>query len=185
MEVNMASEQCAEFILPCDNRTKVKLLLLTNVTNCNEIKKEVRAGKIDACLLRNSLIIDELQVQVATNMAVNAKNLNQMKTRNIFTEIIYFMSCSRNISDSLTKFSVQDNDTSLLAIIIDDDEENRKVSKLLNQVKGQLTSHFDQLKQLSDIDEIKKIYKIKTEESELELTESVVSRISTKEIATF
>ena len=97
-----------------------------------------------------------------------------MKTRTINTEILFNLSSSTNISDSLNKFGSQDSDKSFLVVSVDKDLESVK-----SFIQGEW-SDVNQLSEQLDKDLLIKVHKLKPDEM-TDLIGSLCSRISAKD----
>jgi len=156
------------------------LLFYTDLQNGSEIRAKIMDVSLQCAVLKPRYILDPFQVLVATQLAVNAKLDQTMKTRSVYSEIIFNMSPNKKIADSLKMFGIEDNDKEALIVILDE----MSVENVQNAIKGCVTD-ITEISKFSKVEEIKKIYKIR--EAELEvgtLLEAVINRISTKAIVT-
>ena len=92
----------------------------------------------------------------------------------INTEILYNLSSSTNITDSLKKFGGQDDDESFVVVSFESD-----IKELIKVFDGEWVD-MNQLQQHIDKELLKKIHKLKLEELD-DLTGSLCSRISGKD----
>ncbi|XP_033115268.1 EKC/KEOPS complex subunit Tprkb-like [Anneissia japonica] len=162
--------------------SSVSLALFGNVKNAEEIKKHIGSGNIDAAIVSPVLVADAFQVLVATNKAIYNQKNGKLKTRSVNSEILYSISPSKNIGESFKLFSFQ-NDASHLLVVVLNDESNDKFNVLQKRIVGDLIP-LENLKEISDIDRIKQVYKIPDEELKYSsLVQSVVSRIATKDVS--
>lgn len=158
------------------------LLLFTNVTNTSEVREKIITGKLPCCVVKASLINDAFQAVVAANKAaLNAKE-NRLVTRTMYTETLFCLSMSKNISRSLTEFGINDSDKNILVILIHKlDEEQSTLEKILGSIEGERIP-ISKIQEFTDINLVKKIYKIDGDELRVSsLTDAIVSRISGKE----
>lgn len=158
------------------------LLLFANVVNTSEIREKLVAGKLRCCVAKASLVTDPIQAVVAANKAaLNAKR-NQLITRTVYTEILFYFSMSKNISRSLAEFGISDGDRNILVILIHKlGEEQAMLEEVLGSVKGERIP-ISRLQEFTDVNLIKKTYKINEDELRVSsLADAVVSRISCKE----
>ncbi|KYN05707.1 PREDICTED: EKC/KEOPS complex subunit TPRKB-like [Cyphomyrmex costatus] len=158
------------------------LLMFTNVTNTAEIREKLIAGKLQCCIVKVALVTDAFQVIVAANKAaLNAKR-NQLITKNIYTEVLFTMSMSKNISRSLIEFGISDSDKDILVLLIYKlDEKEAVMKEILKSIKGEKVS-ISRLQEFTDANLVKKTYKINDEELQnSSLLDAVVSKISCKE----
>ena len=88
-------------------------LLFREVTNAPEVRQACVAGKFRSdpsqngsgivSILKPHLILDPMQLKAAVSKAVVAflARPSRMKTRSLDTEIVYYLSSSKSISDAL------------------------------------------------------------------------------------
>jgi len=163
------------------SKCQPKLCLYRNVENTSAIHGKILKGELRCAALNPIYILDQFQVLTATQQSINSFTNDTMKTRSIYSEIIYNMSPNKKISDSLKLFGLKKWDTAILFVLLHEMNEN----ELESIVQGELTD-IDKVRELCDEKEIKKIYKIKEEELKVgSLLEAVINRISTKDIITF
>ncbi|XP_060517731.1 EKC/KEOPS complex subunit TPRKB-like [Cylas formicarius] len=167
------------YIVDLDNETNtaIRVQLYEDVKNTEMLKTQLLSGKLKCCIIKPSLILDVLQVIVAANKAVTARKIT---TKSIYTEILFNLSPSNNITQSLQRFGIGDNDTTLLVVsLVKKDDSNDNV---FTSVVGHELD-ISELGCLADLHALKRIYKISEKESHsLELLDSIVSRIACKEI---
>lgn len=157
------------------------LHLFTNVANTSEIREKLVAGKLDCCVVKPSLIIDAFQLVVAANKAaLNAKR-NQLITKTVYTEVLFYLSMSKNISRSLSEFGISDSDKNILVILIYKLGEEQAILEVLRNVKGERIP-ISRLQEFTNVNLVRKTYKIDEDELQVSsLANAVVSRISCKE----
>lgn len=161
------------------------LRLFTDVANTPEIREKLVAGKLRCCVARVSLITDAFQAVVAANKAALGAKRNQLITKTVHTEVLFYLSMSKNISRSLTEFGINDSDRNILVILIHKlGEEQAVLEEILESVKGKRTP-ISRLQEFTDVNLVKKTYKIDEDELRVSnLTDAVVSRICCKEFMT-
>ncbi|EFN76468.1 TP53RK-binding protein [Harpegnathos saltator] len=158
------------------------LYLFVDVTNIIEIYEKIINGKLSCCITKASLIVDALQAVVATNKAaLNAKR-NRLTTKSVYTEILFCLSMTKNISRSLSAFGISDNDKNIVVILIHKlDEKQTMSADVLCSIKGERIS-ISRIQEFTDVNLVKKTYKINEDELCIsDLTGAVVSRISCKD----
>jgi len=153
---------------------KMYMGLVTMVTNTRQVKDKVISGELDCAMIRACLVPSYLVVATAANKACLAKSRGNMKTRSINTEILFNMSSSSNITDSLTKFGGQDSDNTFLVASVDKELDEAK-----EYIEGKWVD-IDDL--LTNVDEkiLTKLHKLKPEELS-DLSGSLCTRISAKD----
>lgn len=169
-----------EYTLQLDPRTGkyLTLHLFTNVTNTPEIKKKILSGKLQCCILKSTMIVDPFQVVVAANKAVLRMHSNSLITRSVFTEVLYAISSSTNISQSLIKFGIDDRDKNILVALLHDKNDKESLEgEILGQIEGEKTA-ISRMKEFADVKLVRKTYKIDDDELKVSTIEdSIVSRI--------
>lgn len=105
-----------------------------------------------------------------------------MSTRNVFTEIVYNLSGSRNISKALQRFGVADDTCDILIAIPNARAEH--IALIRDAVDGsEQTAIADGLKELSDVKQITSVYGISDQElRNAPLLDSVVSRMACRDL---
>ncbi|XP_069683392.1 EKC/KEOPS complex subunit Tprkb-like [Periplaneta americana] len=169
--------------LDSDSKKKLSVYLFEDVKNAGEIKEMVVKGSLDCCVIKPSLITHPFQIAVAANKAVINQMYDKMTTRTVYTEILYNLSISKNITQSLIKFGIGDAEKNMLVAIIEQDGENRS-EDILSHFHGNICP-LEELDKFSDEVLIKKTYKIKDNELTVSsLLDSIVTRIVARDFTT-
>ncbi|XP_066245112.1 EKC/KEOPS complex subunit TPRKB-like [Euwallacea similis] len=159
----------------------LKMQLYENVKNTIDLRKQIMNGELQCTIIKPELICDPFQVVIAANKTLTSK---KRTTKSIFTEMLYNLSPSSNISQSLLKFGVDDKSTSLLVVTLENNGSKSDLEmsdNIFALVKGNILD-ISELGCTSDIHAIRKIYKISDAEyHNVDLLDSVVSRIAVKE----
>jgi len=150
--------------------------LYRNVSNTAQIRGLIYNAKLPFTLINPKLIVDQFQLSVALTKALfNAKG-GTMSTKSLQNEILFCLSPSKHISDSLKIFSTQDHDTSFIVI-----GEQLMFSKVGEQILGEEVC-LEVISQLTDKDRVKKLYQISDEELvNSTLLDSVISKMASKD----
>lgn len=157
--------------------TKIFLDLYKNVKNTKKVKEKVIAQEIKGCLINGTLILDPFQIIIA---AIKSITSEKQTTKSIYTEILFNLSITKNITKSLSTFGIQDDDECFLLAYLNEDDG----IKWHKEIEGDKVP-MSELKGLSDINLIKTYYKISDSEANvIPLIDSVVSRIATKDFLT-
>lgn len=115
-----------------------------------------------------------LVVATAANKASLAKSRGCMRTRSVNTEILFNLSSSSNITESLQRFGVGDEDKEVLVVGV-----NNSLDDVREIVRGDWVE-VDRLGSFFDKNALTKLHKLKPEELE-DLTGSLCSRIAAKD----
>ncbi|XP_045619495.1 EKC/KEOPS complex subunit Tprkb isoform X1 [Procambarus clarkii] len=163
-----------------EEQTRCHILLYNNVKNAADVRQLIMKGQVEASLIKPEMLVDPFQVLVAANKAVRSLAAKKMVTRSVFAEIIFNLSPSKNITDSLKNFGLGDSDTEILAVVLDQ-ESGEKLQKLNGQIKGQQTALTEMLN-LTNSAKIKQLYKVTDADLDVSnLLDAVISRMACKE----
>lgn len=160
--------------------TKITIFLYRNVRNVSDIKRKLFAGEIQCAVLNPSLICSPFLIATAANKAMISKFRNTLTTRTIYTEVLYNLSPTRNISESLMKFGIDDELKNMIIIFLNNVENDDDFNKVLNIVDGEQVP-INKLHEFNDISLIRKVYKISEAELKVSsLEDSILSKLSIK-----
>ncbi|KAF1574008.1 UNVERIFIED_CONTAM: EKC/KEOPS complex subunit TPRKB, partial [Eudyptes robustus] len=163
-------------------RRYIRVCVFKDVKNAVELRDLLRSGQIDAAMIRAELILEPFVLLAAANRAVHQSAHNRMFTRSLSAELIYSLSPTRNISESLNTFGIGEDSTNLIVALFDD-EKGSKMTKLAKKIKGTAVT-LDNIVQLANIHKIKKIYKVSDPALAAEsLSDLIITRIVTKDVA--
>ncbi|KAK0130698.1 EKC/KEOPS complex subunit TPRKB [Merluccius polli] len=188
----------------------VTQLLFKGVKNSAELRKSAMEGKINAALINPKMVrmaelyvymcvlfhyalysltkchpsqlVDSFQVLVAANKAVHLQSIGKMKTRGLYSEIIFNLSPANNISEAFKRFGISDSDDSVLVVLVATDDESQVLADITEKVDGQQVP-VAELPTLTDVMQIRKLYKVTPQEEKIgSLLDSVVCRMATKDV---
>lgn len=158
----------------------VSMALVRDVKNCKVLKEKVMSGALQCSIMKPSLIVHPFQVIVAANRAAISYINGTMVTKSVYTELLFNLSISKNISQSLIKFGIHENDEDVLIACIHKDGVS-DLNEVISQVEGHVVP-FSKLEGLCDSKLVVKSYKISEDEVKMtSLIDSIVSRIATSE----
>lgn len=179
----MAEELIVQYSVQSNPSYTTNLALFTDVTNSSELRQLIIQGKIEAALLNASMIIDPFHVAIAGHKALQLFQQGKMKTKTLHSEIVFNLSPSTNINESFKKFGILDSTTSVLVVIVTQENANKKISEISKFINGEQVS-ITALSTISDQEKIKKIYGISDEELQCSsLQDGVITRVATKDAA--
>ncbi|XP_022128208.2 EKC/KEOPS complex subunit Tprkb-like [Pieris rapae] len=186
ISLRMATVVCSKTAFTCHldpiSNSSMKLILLKNVQNVNTITENIKNGVWKCAAINPSLILDPFQVAVAANRAVVAQMLGNMVTKSVYGEILYNLSLTKNITQSLTKFGVYKQHCVLLCFIIRQKEDHS--DDVLKQINGELCPISD-LNKYTDLKQLQDAFKLDSLQCTDNLLDSIVSRMVTKNIVSF
>ncbi|KAJ8269055.1 hypothetical protein COCON_G00116620 [Conger conger] len=160
----------------------VTQLLFKDVKNAADLRKKAISGEIIGALINPSMVVDPFQVLLATNKALHLQKAGKMKTRSLFSEIIFNLSPTNNISEAFKNFGISDSDRAVQVVLVHADGERNNMDDIQSKVDGQQIP-VHRVSSLSNIAKIKKLYKV-TPQEELcgSLLDAVVCRMATKDV---
>ncbi|XP_041978601.1 EKC/KEOPS complex subunit TPRKB-like [Aricia agestis] len=165
--------------LDSDTNTSLELYLFKNVQNVEDIRSNIIQGIWKCAVIKPTLILNPFQVAVAANRAVLSEKSNSLVTKTVYSEILYNLSISKNISQSLSKFGIEKEDSILVCFL---SEENRE--DVLKQIEGEQCD-ICELSQFTNEKDLKSTYKLNNIKGDCDLLDVIVSRIVTKNFVSF
>ncbi|XP_029351239.1 EKC/KEOPS complex subunit TPRKB isoform X2 [Echeneis naucrates] len=160
----------------------VTQILFRELKNAAELKKSAVEGKINGALINPAMLVSPFQVLVAANKAVHSQKIGKMKTRSLYSEIIFNLSPTNNISEAFKRFGIADGDESVLVVLVHNKDESHHLADITAQVDG-LQVPVDEVSSLSDSAKIRKLYKVTPQEEKCgTLLDAVVCRMAIKDV---
>ncbi|XP_070785201.1 EKC/KEOPS complex subunit TPRKB [Enoplosus armatus] len=161
---------------------RVTQMLFKEVKNAAELRQCAVEGKINGALINPTMLVNSFQVLVAANKAVHLQKIGKMKTRSLYSEIIFNLSPTNNISEAFKRFGISDGDDSVLVVLVHNKDEPQLLSDITASVNGRHVPVED-VSSLSDHAKIKKLYKVTPQEEKCgTLLDAVVCRMATKDV---
>ncbi|XP_072311089.1 EKC/KEOPS complex subunit TPRKB [Eucyclogobius newberryi] len=161
---------------------KVTQMLFKDVKNAAELKQSAVEGKFNGALISPTMVFSPFQALVAANKAVHLQKIGKMKTRSLFSEIIFNLSPTNNISEAFKRFGISDGDSSVLVVLVHNQDDAPPLSEIVNRVAGQQIPVHD-ISSLSDTTKVKKFFKITPQEEKIgTLLDAVVCRMAIKDV---
>uniref|UniRef100_A0A1I7WMF6 Kinase binding protein CGI-121 n=1 Tax=Heterorhabditis bacteriophora TaxID=37862 RepID=A0A1I7WMF6_HETBA len=158
-------------------KCSVRICLFTGVKNAIELRGKLRNGEIDAALIKAELALEPFILLAAANRAVHQAAHNRLSTRSLAAELVYSLSPSRNISDSLMTFGIAENSSNIIVCLFDD-KDGTKMKKLAKEIDGKPET-LDKLASITNYKLIKKVGEPQFNEDSI--SDHVLSRIITKD----
>ncbi|CAH0578955.1 unnamed protein product [Chrysodeixis includens] len=180
-EVSPPKYQIVE--LDPDTKTKIKLYLFKNVQNVETIRDNIIQGVWECSAIKPRYIVDAFQVAVAANKAVLDEKRDAMVTRSVYSEILYNLSPTKNISQSLMKFGISKDTNILFCFLVT--EERDTSTEIIPKIEGEMCS-MKELFNFTSFEETKHVYKLNhmKEKCMERLLDLVVTKIATKSFVT-
>uniref|UniRef100_A0A3Q3QE98 EKC/KEOPS complex subunit TPRKB n=1 Tax=Monopterus albus TaxID=43700 RepID=A0A3Q3QE98_MONAL len=161
---------------------RVTQMLFKDVKNAAELRQSAVKGQISGALINPKMLVNPFQVLVATNKSVHLQKTGKMKTRSLYSEIIFSLSPTNNISEAFKKFGISDGDDSVMVVLVHSRDESQLLSDIAAKVDG-LQIPVEDVSLLSDLAKIKKLYKVTPQEEKCgTLLDAVVCRMATKDV---
>ena len=129
-----------------------RLIVFDGVKNASDVRSKVTGGKVAASLVSPRLLCHTLPLLIAIEKSIQSRKIGKMITRTIFTEVLYNLSFTKNITESLKTFGVKEDETSFLAVLFDDDDNNDKGGEGTSLVGNQ--DKIDDLKEIVEFSEL-------------------------------
>lgn len=164
-----------------ETNTILQMYLFKNVRNVETIRNNIVKGVWNCAVIKPSLILHPLQVCVAANKAVVSQKYNTMVTRTVFAEILFNLSLTKNISQSLGKFGIEKDSNLLVCFLVTPD--NNESKEVIQQIEGELCP-ISELSQFTNVKDVKTVYKLNNVKGDMDLLDIIVSRMATKSIVT-
>ncbi|CAI4228191.1 unnamed protein product [Auanema sp. JU1783] len=158
----------------------VRICLFTEVKNAPLLRVQLKEGKIDAAMIRAELILEPFILLAAANRAVHQMAHNRLSTRSLSAEMIYSLSPSRNISDSLVTFGIAENSENIVVCIFDD-KDGSKMKSVAEKIEGK-PQNLDLLPSIANMALIKRVYQINDlRYKEESISDHILTRLVTKD----
>lgn len=158
----------------------ISVTLFSEVSNITELREMLIQGKLTAAFVNATMVPDVLAVLLACNKAVHLSVCGKLKTRSVYSEVVFNLSPTRDITESLKTFGLSDEYPTVLVVVINKNGTNN-MANVVPLIKGQQVA-LTELQSIMDEHKIKKVYKIPDIELSCgSLTDAVVTRIATKD----
>lgn len=161
-------------------RKFLRICLFSDTENSPELRELVRTNVIDAALIRAELVLEPFVLLAAANRAIHQSAHNRISTKSLSAELIYSLSPTRNISESLNTFGIASFSRALIVAIFDD-LKGKKMVETAKRISGKPIP-LERLNEYADEALIKQIYQLPDPElNDACLSDMIVSRIISKD----
>ncbi|GBB98390.1 hypothetical protein RclHR1_03210011 [Rhizophagus clarus] len=165
-------------------RGQIHILFYKNVSNAADLRKRLLSHdqELSYAFIDAKVVLDKFQLLIATNDAVHHELNSSLITHNIHSEIVYNLSPTTNISESLRRFGIADSSTSIAVVKVGGNSEEVK-SHLSTLIHGE-ESDIKDFSSFADISKIKKYYKIDDKiNDQNEILDMIVGSIAVKSVS--
>ncbi|MCJ1313709.1 hypothetical protein MMC25_007388 [Agyrium rufum] len=144
----------------------VCVALYKDLSNAKFLRQQLLEGNTDFeyAFIDATSVISPRHLLAAIFRAANDLKNNRIKSRNVHAEIVFALSPNNNIAESFRKFGVTDSTTNLIVVklVREGEQQVESVAQhLAKEVEGTAVPFDeDHLCDLSDVEKIKKIYKL-------------------------
>ncbi|KAF9126864.1 hypothetical protein BGW39_006290 [Mortierella sp. 14UC] len=159
----------------------IHMACFTAVKNAPDLKEKLQNQdkSLTFAIVESTLIMDVFQLLLAATKAAHDNETGKLTTQTISSEIIYNLSPSKNIAESLKRFGISEDTTSLIAVKIGG-KPDEILEDMSRTVDGNLVS-FSKLDQEKDVVKLRQYYKIDPKVTEdKEILNWIVSAIAMK-----
>ncbi|TPX72977.1 hypothetical protein SpCBS45565_g00080 [Spizellomyces sp. 'palustris'] len=140
----------------------IHVTLFRNIRNAIDVRNLVIKGdpRVPECVLINAAtIVDVFQIQMACTKALLHQQQGIMRTRSLYSEILFNLSPTNNISDAIRQFGISDTTTAVAVVMVGMQAPPEEVRlRLLTLIEGEPIP-LSQLQEFTDLPLINRIYK--------------------------
>lgn len=156
---------------------EIAIGLFQNVSNCKQLKESISQGKLCMALIKAKMVVDTFQLLIAASKAFHHESEKKLKTRTVFTEILFNLSPSNKISECFKLFGVDDTTENVVVIC-----HKLDASSICEVIQGD-SIDLTHLSEICNKELMKSLYKITDLELSVSpLVDCVVSQMIAKEV---
>ncbi|GIL81981.1 hypothetical protein Vretimale_1546 [Volvox reticuliferus] len=134
------------------------LALFKNCKNSKDVRAAIRDPTMtEFAYINAALIVDPFLVHLAGYRALAAESSGRLNSKSLHTELIYDISGTRHVAESLKRFGITDECKSLLVARFDCKPE--ELAALKSRIQGEEVP-LSELASLADLNLIDKYYKL-------------------------
>ncbi|SMN17838.1 similar to Saccharomyces cerevisiae YML036W CGI121 Component of the EKC/KEOPS complex with Bud32p, Kae1p, Pcc1p, and Gon7p [Maudiozyma saulgeensis] len=143
--------------LPQFPGVNIEILLFQDVSNANDIRSKI--AELPYAFIDARTICSVEQLMSAIYRVMIESKYNRLRTKSLHSEVLLALSPTSNIGEAFKKFGISDDTKNLIMIEINQDNDNSSLDKTV--VNGEIVDfNDDNLQKNSDVNAIRKIYKI-------------------------
>ncbi|GLI69977.1 hypothetical protein VaNZ11_014629, partial [Volvox africanus] len=156
------------------------LALFKDCTNAKDVRATIRDSSMaEFAYINAAVVIDPFLVHLAGYRALTAESSGRLNTKSLHTELIYNISGTKHVAESLKRFGITDECKSILVARFDCKHE--ELAALKSRIQGEEVP-LTNLAALADVDLIDKYYKLtKAELQARSRADAVAFRIGAKD----
>ncbi|KAG0199005.1 hypothetical protein BGX28_007634 [Mortierella sp. GBA30] len=138
----------------------IHMACFTGVKNAAVLKERLQTqdNTLSFALVESTLIMDIFQLLLAATKAAHDNQVGKLSTQSLSSEIIYNLSPTKSIAESLKRFAITEESTSLIAVRIGGSPDE-VLEDMSRTIEGNLVS-FTKLDQEKDMIKLRQYYKI-------------------------
>lgn len=163
-------------LAPMFPEKEVWMELVCDVKNVSKLRQSSITGDLQACLINPEHIMDPFQVLAAANKAIHNNRSGKMKTRSLYSELLFNLSPTNKISSSLSRFGISEESTDILIVVFGSQTDANDV---MSCVVGN-TTELDKLSQNANKEKIRDAYRLN--EHHVNLLDSVLTAMAVKDL---
>ncbi|KYR00720.1 hypothetical protein DLAC_02760 [Tieghemostelium lacteum] len=120
--------------IPLYPGNSLTIILYQNVSNTDEIMSKLLKGELEYSIINCKAIFDHRQLLFAATKVLSIQHSSKLSTHNVHSELIYLLSPTTNMKDSIKKFGLQADDKQFYIAIFNSTSE--KLNDIKSLVKG-------------------------------------------------
>ncbi|CAG8552057.1 3839_t:CDS:2 [Acaulospora morrowiae] len=161
----------------------VHIFLFCNVRNSMDLRKRLLSHdqELAYAFIDARVVLDTFQLLIATNGALHNDRNSALRTHNVHSEIVYNLSPTPNISESLRRFGISNNTKDIVVIKVGG--EFNEIKSHLNSLIQGTESSLEEFQKSVDIESVRKYYKIDSKiKDHGEMLNTIVGSIAIKSV---
>ncbi|KAI8911319.1 kinase binding protein CGI-121-domain-containing protein [Powellomyces hirtus] len=140
---------------------QMHVAVFTGVKNAKEVRSLLIKGDESVpqmALINAAPIVDVFQVQLACTKALLQQEQGIMKTRSLYSEILFNLCPTTNISDAIRQFGIAESSSTVIAVMLGTEAPSVE-KQLIDLVQGDIIE-VNRIPDFTDLKTVSKIYKL-------------------------